>query len=66
MIRKSVLEAMEWIGVKLGVDRNRAHADIISSDRSRTRAFVVRTNEELMIARHAASLLGQLDQTVHR
>ena len=65
-IRESVLEAMEWIGVELDLDRNRTHAEIISSDRSRVRVFVIRTNEELMIARHTASLLGQLDQTVHR
>jgi acetate kinase len=58
MVRESVLEAMEWIGVELDLDRNRANAEIISSDRSRVRVFVVRTNEELMIARHTASLLA--------
>ncbi|MGL5116669.1 MAG: acetate/propionate family kinase [Beijerinckiaceae bacterium] len=55
-IRESVLEAMEWLGVELDLTRNRAGAEIISSDRSRVRVFVIQTNEELMIARHTAAL----------
>jgi acetate kinase len=57
-IREYVLEAMEWIGVELDLDRNRAGETIISSDRSRVRVFVIPTNEELMIARHTAKALG--------
>jgi acetate kinase len=66
MIREAVLEAMEWIGVELDLDRNRANAGIISSDRSRVRVFVIRTNEELMVARHTAELLAQGRPAVHR
>jgi acetate kinase len=66
MIREFVLEAMEWIGVELDLDRNRANADIISSDRSRVRVFVIRTNEELAIARHTADLLAQHGSTMSR
>jgi acetate kinase len=58
-IRQAVLEAMEWIGVELDRDRNRANAEVISSDRSAVRVFVIPTNEELMIARHTADLLAQ-------
>lgn len=54
MIRECVLEAMEWIGIELDLDRNRANEEVISSERSRVRAFIIRTNEELMIARHTA------------
>jgi acetate kinase len=57
-IREGVLEAMEWIGVELDPDRNRANAEVISSNRSRVRVLVVATNEELMIARHTAALTG--------
>ncbi|TCR70309.1 acetate kinase [Bosea sp. BK604] len=57
LIRESALEAMEWIGIELDLDRNREGADVISSDRSRVRAFIIRTNEELMIARHTQQLL---------
>jgi acetate kinase len=55
-IREYVLEAMEWLGVELDPTRNRGNAEVISSDRSRVRVFVIPTNEELMIARHTASL----------
>lgn len=57
LIRESALEAMEWIGIELDLDRNREGADLISSERSRVRAFIIRTNEELMIARHTQQLL---------
>jgi len=57
LIRVSVLEAMEWLGIELDLDRNRDGAEIISSDRSAVRAFIIRTNEELMIARHTRQLL---------
>jgi acetate kinase len=57
-IREYVLEAMEWLGVELDLTRNRANAEIISSDRSRVRVFIIPTNEELMIARHAARIAG--------
>jgi acetate kinase len=66
LIRECVLEAMEWIGVELDLDRNRANAEIISSDRSAVRVFVIRTNEELMIARHTAELVAQRTRAVHR
>ncbi len=51
-VRERVLEGMEWIGVELDRTANRAGADIISTERSRVRVFVIRTNEEAMIARH--------------
>jgi acetate kinase len=66
MVREAVLETMEWIGVELDLDRNRANADIISSDRSGVRVFVIRTDEELMIARHTAELLAHRAQAVNR
>lgn len=66
MVREAVLETMEWIGVELDLDRNRANADIISSDRSGVRVFVIRTDEELMIARHTAELLAHRAHAVDR
>jgi acetate kinase len=58
-IRAAVLEGMGWLGVELDPARNDRNADVISSDRSSVRVFVVPTNEELMIARHTQHLLGQ-------
>lgn len=57
MIREYVLEAMEWLGLELDLDRNRAGAGVISSERSRVRVFVIPTNEELMIARHTKAIV---------
>jgi acetate kinase len=66
LVREAVLEAMEWLGVELDLDRNRAGAEIISSDRSRVRVFVIRTNEELMIARHTRSTLAEQQHDMPR
>jgi acetate kinase len=51
-IRERVLEGMEWIGVELDRDANRSGQQIISTERSGVRVFVIPTNEEAMIARH--------------
>jgi acetate kinase len=51
-VRESVLDDMEWIGIELDRGANRASAQVISSERSRVRVFVIPTDEEAMIARH--------------
>ena len=56
-VRERVLEGMEWIGVELDRTANRDSAQVISSERSRVRVFVVPTNEEAMIARHTLTAL---------
>ena len=66
-IREYVLEGMEWLGVELDRHANRVFAaapgnptpGIISSQRSRVRVWVIPTNEELAIARHAAATLAK-------
>jgi acetate kinase len=63
-VREYILEGMEWIGVELDLDRNRKNEMIISSDRSRVRVFVIKTNEELMIAEHALHAAGISDQAL--
>ena len=45
-MRERVLEGMEWIGVELDRVANRANAQVISSERSRVRVFVIPTDEE--------------------
>jgi acetate kinase len=58
-IRESVLEDMEWIGIELDRFANRDNAEVISSERSRVRVFVIPTDEEAMIARHT---IGAIDR----
>lgn len=56
-IRERVLEGMEWIGIELDREANRANAQVISTARSRVRVFIIPTNEEAMIARHTLDVV---------
>jgi acetate kinase len=55
-VRERICQGFEWLGLELDELRNRQHDPVISSDRSRVRAFVIPTDEEMMIARHTARL----------
>jgi len=57
-VRERVLEGMEWIGVELDRTANRASAQVISSERSRVRVFVIPTDEEAMIATHTLATIN--------
>jgi len=57
-VREKVCAGFEWMGVELDPARNRAAETVVSTDRSRARVFVVRTDEERMIARHAVAVVG--------
>lgn len=57
-IRERVLQGFDWMGVELDNHRNREGETVISSDRSRCRVFVIKTNEEAMIARHTMDCLA--------
>lgn len=56
-IRWRICENMEFLGIRLDPMRNDANAPIISHDHSSTAVRVMKTNEELMIARHTYQLL---------
>ncbi|CAL75743.1 propionate kinase/acetate kinase C, anaerobic [Bradyrhizobium sp. ORS 278] len=58
-VRESVCEGFDWLGIALDKSRNRAGETVISSDDSRVRIFVISTDEEMMIAQHAAELLDE-------
>ena len=57
-IRRRICEASAWLGLELDDAANNAHGLRISTRDSRLSAWVVPTNEELMIARHTGALLG--------
>jgi acetate kinase len=48
-----------WLGVELEKRANAVHGPRISTAASRTAAWVIPTNEELMIARHTRDLLAK-------
>jgi acetate kinase len=57
-IRRRICEASAWLGVTLDGAANDQHGPRITQAGSRVSAWVIPTNEELMIARHAGALLG--------
>ena len=59
-IRAGVLRGMEWLGIQLDAGANARNAPVISAPQSRTRALVVPTDEERMIAEHTANMTGLL------
>ncbi|WP_295441760.1 acetate/propionate family kinase [uncultured Thiodictyon sp.] len=58
-IRERVCRAAAWLGVTLDPAANAAGGARISTADSPTAAWVIPTNEELMIARHTRQLLSQ-------
>ena len=57
-IRQRICESCAWLGVKLDEQANTRRASQISTRQSKVSVWVIPTNEELMIARHTALLLG--------
>jgi acetate kinase len=57
-IRRRICAASAWLGVELDPAANRGGGPCISRDDSRVAAWVIPTNEELMMARHTGRLLG--------
>ena len=58
VIRERVCRDAAWLGVELDVAANRAAGPRISTKASRVPAWVIPTNEELMIARHTQRLVA--------
>jgi len=56
-IRERICSGLEFIGLKLDPVCNREDATIISAKSSQVKVRVIKTNEELMIARHTARLV---------
>jgi acetate kinase len=57
-VRERICSGLEFIGLKLDAARNRRNAAVISEKRSKVKVRVIKTNEELMIARHTARLIA--------
>lgn len=56
-VRERVCAGLEFLGVRLDPARNRAHAPIVSRDGGPVTVRVMRSDEDLVIARHAGRLL---------
>jgi len=56
-VRAMICRMCAWLGVQLDEAANVGHGPCISTAASRVQAWVVPTNEELMIAKHTRTLL---------
>jgi acetate kinase len=57
-IRRRICESATWLGIALDEQANARHESRITHPQSAVSAWVIPTNEELMIARHTWDLLG--------
>lgn len=60
-IRSRICDASAWLGLELDSDANSRKQTRISRGGSRVSAWVIPTNEELVIAGHAGVMLGLLE-----
>jgi acetate kinase len=58
LIRQRICNGLGFLGIELDQERNAKNAPLISPDAGRVKVRVIRTDEELMIARSAARVLN--------
>ncbi len=61
-IRERICPGLEMFGIQIDSERNGQNAPVISSDRSRVKVRVIKTNENLMLARHPVEVLKGTSQ----
>jgi acetate kinase len=60
-VRSKICRACAWLGLELDEAANDEHRERISTRNSRVAAYVIKTDENLMIARHARALVKAED-----
>ena len=58
LIRQRICDGLGFLGIELNQLRNTQHASLISPDVGRVKVRVIRTDEELMIAKSVARVLN--------
>ena len=59
-VRRQVCAALGWLGIVLDEAANAAHARRVATADSRVEVLVLPTNEEWIIARHTAAMIGTI------
>ena len=62
-IRARVAAKLEWLGVNIDDAANKSGGPLISKPQGKVAAYVIGTDEELMIARHTVSFLAKQRRT---
>jgi acetate kinase len=57
-IRADILKTLDWLGVRLDADANASGETRVSDPHSNIPVYVLPTDEEVMIARHAMEAIG--------
>jgi acetate kinase len=57
-VRARICDGLDFLGIRLDASRNEANAALISPAEGHVKVRVIRTNEDLMIARHVRATLG--------
>ena len=57
-VRSRICEGLGFLGIEIEEKKNKTNAEVISVDASRAEVRVIRTDEELMIARSVSRTLG--------
>jgi acetate kinase len=63
VVRARICEGLQFLGLKLNPTQNNASAPIISSPSSKVTVRLIRTDEEIMLARSVARVLGTSAQS---
>ena len=58
VVRARICNGLGFLGIELDAPRNEKDADLISTEGRRVKVRVIRTNEELVIARSVCNVLG--------
>jgi len=58
VVRARICEGLNFLGIELNESRNAKTAGVISTNAGRVRVRVIRTDEELMIARSVCRILA--------
>ena len=66
VVRARICTGLGFLGIELDAVRNAQNADVISNDGGRVKVRVVRTNEELVIARSVCRVLGFNDTSAQK
>lgn len=59
IVRRRICDGLGFLGIELNEERNTKNAPLISAERGRVAVRVIRTDEELMIARSVLSVIGR-------
>lgn len=57
-IRERICTGLEFLGIELDEKKNKGHQTLISTDKSKVKIYVIKTNEELIIAKLVNTFLN--------